>query len=260
MYDISVVTPSYNQGSFIEQTLLSVLQQDGVSVQYIVVDGASTDGTHEVLEKYADKLDTLIVESDEGQADALRKGFSQAKGEICCYLNSDDYLLPGALQEVVAWFNDHPNTDLIYGHRIFVDGEDQFLKYWILPPHSNYLMERWDYIPQETAFWRRSAMRRAGGIDPEMRFAMDYDLFARMMRDGARFTRLNRFFAVFRQHENSKTTTLMQTVGMEEVELVRTRYGICIHRLDGLVAMLLHACIVIASGLYRLVAGRPQKL
>ncbi|XSG85243.1 MAG: glycosyltransferase family 2 protein [Methylohalobius sp. ZOD2] len=253
-----MVTPSLNQAAFIEKTLSSVLSQTGVSVQYIVVDGGSSDGTREILERYKDQLHTLIIEPDEGQADALCKGFQYAEGRICCYLNSDDYLLPDTLRRVVSYFARNPDVDVVYGHRIYVDESDRFLKYWILPPHSDYLMKRWDYIPQECSFWRREAMWEVGGIDPYWQFAMDYDFFVRLMERGYRFVRWHAFLGVFRQHEASKTTSLMLTTGLKEVEKVRERYGIAIHKMDWLLAALLHGCIVFSSWTYKTLFGRPR--
>jgi glycosyltransferase involved in cell wall biosynthesis len=259
-YDVTVVTPSLNQAPFIEQTISSVLSQKGVSVQYIVVDGKSNDGTGDILRRYRDRLHTLIIESDEGQADALRKGFQLAEGRICCYLNSDDYWLPDTLQRVVSYFAQHQDVDVVYGHRIYVDENDRFLKYWILPPHSDYLMKRWDYIPQECTFWRREAMMETGGIDPRWQFAMDYDFFVRLMEKGYRFARWNALLGVFRQHETSKTSSLMQTVGMKEVESIRHRYGIKIRKADWILAALLHGFIVYASRVYKMLFGPPARL
>ena len=258
-YDVTVVTPSLNQAPFIEQTLASVLNQKGVSVQYIVVDGGSTDGTQAILERYNDRLHTLIIEPDEGQADALHKGFALAEGRICCYLNSDDYLLPGSLQRVVEYFRHRPNVDVVYGHRIYVDENDRFLKYWILPPHNDYLMKRWDYIPQECSFWRRDAMLAVGGIDPRWQFAMDYDFFVRLMQRGSRFVRWNAFLGVFREHQASKTSSLMSTVGIKEVEKVRERHGIRIRSLDWGLAAALHGSIISMSWFYKGLSGRPAR-
>ena len=227
---VSIVTPSYNQGRFIERTLRSVLDQSGVDVQYIVVDGTSRDATVDVLERYRDRLAELVIEPDDGQADALRKGFRLATADICGYLNSDDYLLPGTLRTVLEYFEQHPDVDAIYTDRIFVDQEDRLTGYWRLPPHSDYVMCRWDFIPQETCFWRRAVMEELGGIDPGYQFAVDYDLFARMMKNGKRFVHLPGFFAVFREHSESKTSSQLEAVGLQEMERVREKYGFVVKR------------------------------
>jgi len=231
-FDISVVTPSYNQGRFIEQCIASVLTQDGVRCQHIVVDAESSDETGGVLDRYRDRIDTLLIEPDEGQADALKKGFDHARAEFVCYLNSDDYLLPGALARAVSFLKKAGDVDAVYSHRTYVDGDDRFLRYWALPGHSDYVNLRWDFIPQETCIWRRSAMDEVGGIDPTFQFAMDYDLFARMMRAGKRFVRLPEFLAVFREHEDSKTTRLMGSQGASEVRRVQSEQRIRMHRWD----------------------------
>lgn len=250
---ISVVTPSFNQGVFIEHTINSVLSQDSVDLEYIVVDGVSTDGTQEILERYRCRLSQLIIEPDRGQADALRKGFGVATGDVLCYLNSDDVFLPGALQKVVLAFQKHPDVDVIYGNRLFIDAKGKITRSWILPPHSDYLMSRWDFIPQENCFWRREAMSRVGGIDPSYQFAMDYDLFTRMMKD-SRFRHVHDFFAAFRVHRDAKTSRLYDTVGLEEVARVRSDRDIQLTSTDSFWKYLFGGTIIGTSLVFRLVA------
>ena len=251
MPELSVVTPSYNQGCYLEATLRSVLQQKSeIDLQYIVVDAESKDDTPDVLSRYADAIDTLIVEPDEGQADALVKGFRHATGSVLAYLNSDDQLLPGTARWVVDYFDRHPGVDVLYGHRVFTDADGCARRFWILPPHSDYLMRRWDYIPQETCFWRRSVMDRFGGIDPTFSFAMDYEFFARVMPH-VTFRRVNRFLASFREHDASKTTRLNDTLGQREVMRVRAMHDIRLSRWDHQVARLLSLSINAVSGAVR---------
>lgn len=247
---VSLVTPSFNQCHFLERTLKSVLSQQQVDLQYIVCDGASTDGSPALLEAYRGQIDHLLIEPDNGQADALCKGFKLATGDILGYLNSDDCLLPGTLAYVVDFFAKNPDVDLIYGHRIFVDESDRVTGFWILPPHSDYCMSRWDFIPQETCFWRSSLMEKSGGIDSSYQFAMDYDLFVRMMRVG-KVRRVNRFLALFREHSDSKTTTLFETLGQSEVERVRCRYALSIRWYDKFIAHLFGQLILKTSLLFK---------
>lgn len=224
---ISIVTPSYNQALFVEETILSVLSQDYSDVEYIVVDGCSDDGTIGILEKYRHRLSHLIVEPDDGQADAIAKGFKRATGDICAYLNSDDVLLPGTLRFINEFFAHNPKVDCVYSHRVFIDSNSNVTDFWILPPHSDVLMKRWDYIPQETCFWRTSLMRECGGIDPGFQFALDYDFFVRAMRHG-RFKRASAFLGAFRVHDSSKTVSSYNTVGTAEVDKVRRKYGLSV--------------------------------
>ena len=248
---VSIVTPSYNQGDFVEETILSVVQQrSSVDLEYLLFDAQSTDATADVLLKHAGDIDHLHVGPDAGQADALAQGFAQARGEILAYLNSDDTLLPGALAWVVEYFRTHPEVDAIYSHRVFTDAEGKPTRFWMLPPHSDYLMCRWDYIPQETCFWRRSLMDRFGVIDPTFQFAMDYEFFARVMPN-AKFVRVNKFLANFREHADSKTTLLNESLGQQEVRRVQQMHGIKISRLDQQVARLFSLSINWASRLMR---------
>ena len=228
---ISVVTPSYMQGHFIEWTIRSVLQQNYPNLEYIVMDGGSKDDTVPILERYADQFAYYESKKDKGQADAICRGFERTTGEIMAYLNSDDMLTPGTLHRVAEYFDKHPEVDVIYSHRCFVDERNRVIGYWVLPPHSSYLMKRFDYIPQETTFWRRRIFDKVGNIDPTYRFAMDYDLFARFMIQG-NMKRVNDIYGAFRIHDTSKTQTQIQTIGMQEMDRVRTRYKINIRKYD----------------------------
>ncbi|MEM6820973.1 MAG: glycosyltransferase family 2 protein [Verrucomicrobiota bacterium] len=256
--DFTIVTPTLNQGRYIEQTLNSVISQQNVSVQYIVVDGGSSDETASILERYKSRVSTIISEPDCGQADALRKGFALAEGEIVAYLNSDDYFLPGTLERIRQLMNEHTDTDLIYGDRIFVDADNNLIRYWKLPVHVDYVMLRWDFIPQEAAFWRRSAMEFVGGIDKKYQFAMDYDLFARMMKAGKNFKHSDQFFAVFREHAEAKTSVLMNELGMPEMELVRRENSIKILPWDHLIGAFYLACLKSRSWMYRILGPEPS--
>lgn len=232
---ISIVTPSFNQGSFVEATIRSVFDQRYPKLEYLFMDAASTDETLERVAPYRDRFAHFQSAPDRGQAAAISQGFARCRGEIMAYLNSDDLLLPGTLNFVADYFRRHPEIDLIYGHRCFIDAQNRVTGFWILPPHCNFLMRRWDLIPQESCFWRRSLFERAGNIDPGYWFAMDYDLLARYMRDG-KFKRVNRFLAAFRVHEQAKTSTHLASTGAREVEDIRARYkiGIAPQRLGDL--------------------------
>jgi glycosyltransferase involved in cell wall biosynthesis len=222
---ISIVTPSFNQGPFVEATVRSVLLQRYPKLQYIFMDGGSTDETLQRVQPYRDRFAHFESGPDGGQSAAIAKGFTHATGEIMAYLNSDDVLLPGTLHFVADYFARHPEVDFIYSHRCVVTEDDRVVGHWILPRHSSHLMRRWDLIPQETAFWRRRVFERAGNVDPSFRFAMDYDLFVRFMAHG-RCARVDRFLAAFRVHTLSKTSTQLATIGQEEMRRVRTKYAL----------------------------------
>jgi glycosyltransferase involved in cell wall biosynthesis len=218
---ISVVTPSRNQARFVARTLESVLDQGYPDLEYVVIDGASTDGSREEIARFGPRLTHWISEPDRGQAEALNKGFRRTTGDIMGYLNSDDLLLPGTLDAVARAFAEHPGVDILYGHRILIDEDGQAIGRWILPSHSRSAYAFGDFIPQETMFWRRAIWERAGGrLDESFRFALDWDLIARFDALGARFLRLPRFMAAFRVHAEQKTSMHMASIGAEEGERI----------------------------------------
>lgn len=221
---ISIVTPSFKHGMFIERTLQSVLSQAYPRLEYIVQDGLSQDGTVEILEKYNDSLKHWQSVKDQGQSHAINLGFQHATGEIMAYLNSDDLLLPGTLHYVGEYFANHPEVDVVYGHRILIDEKDQEIGRWVLPPHCNKVLAWADYVPQETLFWRRSIWDKVGGkIDENFHFAMDWDLILRFRAAGAKFVRLPRFLGAFRIHPQQKTSAQISEKGLNEMRILRER-------------------------------------
>lgn len=222
---VTIVTPSFNQGLFIERTVRSVLEQATPGTQYVIQDGGSTDSTLSLVEPYRGLLSRFVSGPDGGQAAAIREGFEASDGEIMAYLNADDLLAPGALAYVLGFFRDNPLVDVVYGHRIVIDGDDNEVGRWVLPEHSPVDLRLADFVPQETLFWRRSLYQRVTGIDSGLRFAMDWDLLLQFARAGAFMVRLPRFLAAFRVHSSQKTQSL-KDVGVSEVELLRLRYGL----------------------------------
>ncbi|MDP1620942.1 MAG: glycosyltransferase family 2 protein [Bacteroidales bacterium] len=207
--EISIVTPSLNQAGFVERTLVSVLEQQvDVPVEHIVIDGGSTDGSLEILEKHAGNL-RYISEPDMGMPDALNKGVTMAKGEIIGWLNSDDMLLPGALQKVVDFFALHPDCLWLYGNCRIIDEQDREIRKWITAYKKRlsgkYSFERLlteNFISQPAVFIRRKAMDAVGQIDIALPTAMDYDLWLRLAKLGHPGY-INDDLACFRVHRES---------------------------------------------------------
>ena len=222
---VSIVTPSLNQGPFLERTIHSILSQAYPHLEYIIQDGGSTDETQEVLSRYAALCTSIESVADQGQAQAINRGFQHTTGEILAYLNSDDILLPGTLVYVGQFFATHPEVDVVYGHRIVINESDQEIGRWILPaPHDDAILSWGDYIPQETLFWRRRAWEESGShIDESFQFAMDWDLLLRFRDTGARFVLLPRFLGAFRVHPRQKTSALLTSVGIPEMQRLRER-------------------------------------
>ena len=180
---VSVITPSFNQAAYIEETILSVLNQDYPQVEYIIVDGGSTDGSREIIERYADRLAWWVSERDRGQTDAINKGFAHAKGEILAWLNSDDTYLPGAIAEAAAFLEANPQAGMVYGDANLVDQQGTLLgKFPARQTDYRRLRQGYVHIPQQAAFFRASLWRQVGPLDPSFYFAMDYDLWVRLAR------------------------------------------------------------------------------
>jgi glycosyltransferase involved in cell wall biosynthesis len=220
---ISIVTPSFEQGSYLERTLYSVVNQNYPALEYVVQDGGSSDETVDVLRRYDDSLRHWASERDEGQGDAINRGFAHTSGEIMAYLNSDDLLLPGALAYVARYFASHPDVDVVYGNRMMIDADDGHIGSQVLPRHDDDELSLLDFVPQETLFWRRSAWEAAGGqIDASLRFAIDWDLLLRLRDSGAKIVRLPRFLGAFRVHDEQKTATWYDEC-LIECDLLRRR-------------------------------------
>jgi FkbM family methyltransferase len=221
---IALVTPSYNQGEFLERTIRSVVDQSYPALEYVIQDGGSDDSTHAVIDRYRDRLASCASEPDDGQADAINRGFAHTSGVIMGWLNSDDVLLPGALAAVARHFAKHPETDLVYGHRAVIDEHDRQVGAWILPPHEDWPLELADYVPQETMFWRRSLWEAAGGrLDPEYQYALDWELLLRFKDAGARMVRLPYVMGAFRLHADQKTSTHLHVAATDTDRLLAGR-------------------------------------
>jgi glycosyltransferase involved in cell wall biosynthesis len=217
---ITIITPSYNQGIFLEETLRSVLLQGYPDLEYVVVDGGSTDDSVSIIRKYEQWLTHWVSEKDRGQADALCKGLRLATGEIGGWLNSDDLYMPGALYRVAQKFTEAPLPDVVFGNLYLADEHsrilDEFRKTRFLRLGFLYGVF---FIHQPASFWRVDTLRQIGGIDPEFTFEMDTDLLFRFVRAKARFKFVREFLAIFRLHPSSKTSTILNVSDREMHQL-----------------------------------------
>ncbi len=218
-----IVTPSYNQSQYLGATINSVLNQAYPRLEYIVMDGGSTDGSVGIIRDHEKQLAYWQSAPDGGQAAAIDDGFKRSDAKILAWLNSDDLLMPGVLRYVGAYFNKHPEVDVVYGNRLILDDRGWEVGRWILPRHSGDLLLWADFIPQECCFWRRTAYEKVGGIDRSFRFALDWDLLLRFERAGLKMVRLPYVMGAFRLHETQKNAKLISTVGYQEMALLRAR-------------------------------------
>ena len=204
---VSIVTPSFNQAPFLEQTIRSVLDQDYPRVEYIVIDGGSMDGSQEIIRRYQDRLAYWASETDLGQTDAVNKGFGVARGDVFAWLNSDDTYLPGAIGEAVACLQDHREIGMVYGHAFYIDENGGILApYPTGSTDLKGLRRGVTTIPQQAMFFRSKLWRMVGPLDPSFYYAMDYDLWVRIA-EVSPIALYRRPWANFRIHGTSKSLT-----------------------------------------------------
>jgi glycosyltransferase involved in cell wall biosynthesis len=204
---VTVVTPSFNQAGYLEETIQSVLHQTYPNIEYIIMDGGSTDKSQEIIKKYASKLAYWVSEKDRGQTDAINKGFAMAKGEVIAWLNSDDTLLPNAVEEAVAFLKENPDIGLVYGDTNYIDENSQVIgRFPAAQTDLAKLRRGYVHIPQQASFFRKSLWDQVGPLDPEFFFAMDYDLWVRLAGK-SEVAYVKRYWANFRLHSDAKTIT-----------------------------------------------------
>jgi glycosyltransferase involved in cell wall biosynthesis len=220
---ISLVMPSYNQAQFLEETIRSVLDQNYPNLEYIVIDGGSNDGSVEILQRYADQFTYWVSEPDQGQTDALNKGFSKATGDLFCWLCSDDLLEPRALHEVAEFFEQHPTARVVYGDTIWVNANNVPIRYRKELAFNRFIfLYEHNFIPQPSTFWRRDLHRQVGSLDPQFNASMDADLWLRF----AEVTELHharKTWSRMRLHPEQKTQRLLAARRVE-AKCLRQRY------------------------------------
>ncbi|MFZ2095273.1 MAG: glycosyltransferase family 2 protein [Anaerolineales bacterium] len=202
---VSIITPSYNQGQFLPETIQSVLSQDYPHLEYIIIDGGSTDNSVEVIRKYANQLAWWVSERDKGHADALNKGFAHATGEILAWLNSDDTYQPGVIREAVDYMLSHPSISMVYSDANLIDESGKYL--------GRFPAKQTDYgrmlngsvnIPQATTFFWMRLWKQVGPLDLTLKYSFDYDLWVRLAKI-APVVYVPRTWSNFRLHEAGKT-------------------------------------------------------
>jgi glycosyltransferase involved in cell wall biosynthesis len=202
---ISVVTPSFNQAQFLEQTIRSVLEQDYPNIEYIVIDGGSADGSVEIIRRYADRLAYWVSERDNGQAHAINKGFERATGDILCWINSDDYFLPGVFRQIAVSFAKDESVSLLYGQCLMFDADRGWSELrQPVSPFDPALFRTTMFLDQPSSFWTRDLWLKVGPLDETLHYAFDWDWFIRAAECGS-FKHIPLPASAYRIHHNHKT-------------------------------------------------------
>lgn len=217
---VSIITPSFNQARFLEQTMRSVLEQDYPNIEYMVADGASTDGSVDLIRKYAKKLAWWTSEKDAGQADAINKGLSRAKGEIVAWLNSDDYYMPGAVGSAVKALMDHPQAGFVFGN-VRVVAEDESIINQLTYDHWGLAdLMAFRIIGQPAVFMRREFLERAGSLDLSYHLLLDHQLWIRMAMEGE-MVYVPRLWASAHYYDECKNLAMAAGFGSEAKRIVQ---------------------------------------
>jgi glycosyltransferase involved in cell wall biosynthesis len=226
---ISIVTPSYNQAEFIERTIESVLAQNYPELEYIVIDGGSTDGSTDIIKKYASQLSFWISEPDKGQSDAINKGFKKATGDLFCWINADDVLFPDSLKKVAEAYGKRPDVDIVTGNVAYIDELDYVTRY-IKVPRTRWSFYRFGvgYFSAPSVFFKRSLYEQVEGLDINLHYSMDIDIWHKFRLAGAKVYHVKEYLGGFRVYASSKTGSFRQrerkAFENPETKVVRTRY------------------------------------
>ncbi len=221
---ISVVVPSFNQAKYLDLTLRSVLDQNYPSLELIVIDGGSNDGSADIIRRYAQYIKFWCSEPDGGQAEGIIKGFSHATGEILCFLNSDDLFEPGALHEAGEYFSKHSDVDVVYGDALWIDAEGKAIQPKKEIPFNRFIwLYTYNYVPGMSTFWRRTVYNRVGGLNPAFESAFDGDLMIRFSDAHARIRHVARQWSRMRFYPEQKNRRLRAQSDSEDI-LIRSRY------------------------------------
>jgi glycosyltransferase involved in cell wall biosynthesis len=215
---ISIITPSYNQAAYLEQTICSVLDQGYPNLEYLVVDGGSTDGSVRIIEKYASQLTWWVSEKDQGQGDAINKGLTRASGDVVAWINSDDYYLPGTFHQIAKTLQSNPGCGLIYGDVLAVDAAGKTINVMRYGHYGLIDLMAFSIIGQSSVFMRQSIQQAAGGLEPGYHYLLDHHLWVRMACRASMFYFPNVFSAA-RYHADAKNIAQAARFGEEALRI-----------------------------------------
>jgi len=218
---ITVITPSYNQAHFLERTILSVLDQNYPNLEYIIIDGGSTDGSVDLIKKYSDQLYWWVSEPDQGQANAINKGLRRATGDWVAWQNSDDIYYNYCFNDLIAAAEKFPNAGLIIGNMMLIDEQDVSLRdiRYVKPTHNSLLAEGM-VLTNQSAFWRRQVHESIGYLSEDLHYCFDYEWFLRLTNHTSS-AHVNKFWGGWRLHVDTKTSIHPEAFVLEKQHILR---------------------------------------
>ena len=228
---ITVITPSYNQAHFLERTILSVLDQDYPNLEYIIIDGGSTDGSIELINKYSDRLSWWVSEPDQGQADAINKGLRRASGDWVAWQNSDDIYYDFCFRDLVLAAEKFPNAGLIIGNMMLIDEQDAPLRdiRYVKPTYNSLLAEGM-VLTNQAAFWKRQIHDSIGYLSENLHYSFDYEWFLRLTNHTSS-VHVNKFWGGWRLHDDTKTSVSPEAFVLEKQQVLHGRRPTVLARL-----------------------------
>ena len=222
---ISIVTPSYNQGEFLEETIRSILLQGYPNLDYIIIDGNSTDRSIKIIKKYQKWLSYWVSESDHGQSEAINKGWKRSKGEILAWLNSDDIYAANTLIKIAEFFQSNKNIDMVYGNCNLIDECGDFIKTAPAKEFSLKLLvnNKW-FIPQQATFIRSNVVKKIGGLDETLHLVMDWEYWLRIALNNFKIQHFSEVLSSYRLYQNAKTSSQSIRSGQEKIRVLKRIY------------------------------------
>ncbi len=221
---ISIITPSFNQAAFLERTILSVLGQDYPNLEYIVIDGGSSDGSVDIIRKYENRLAFWVSEPDHGQAHAINKGLRRATGDWMAWQNSDDIFYPSAFFRVAGVIQKNPEIDFIVGDIILIDENDTVLRpmCYVKPTYKSLLAEGM-VLTNQAAFWKRKIHDEIGFLDENLHYGFDYEWFLRILKHTDKSYHIPNFIGALRYHQDTKTSLKQTCFEKEYAQIINER-------------------------------------
>ncbi|KAF0111856.1 MAG: putative glycosyltransferase [Chloroflexi bacterium] len=217
---VSIITPSYNQASFLEKTICSVLDQDYSNIEYLVADGGSNDGSVEIIKKFSQRISWWVSEKDSGQAEAINKGLKRARGDVIAWINSDDYYIPGAVSEAVQALIDHPEAGFVFGNVRVVDRHGKILNHITYGDWGFRELMSFYIIGQPAVFMRRNVLEKVGLLDSSYHYLLDHQLWLRLaLTSGMKY--IPRLWATAHYHEGCKNLAQAAEFGKEALRIVQ---------------------------------------